>query len=134
MTSRMIVVDAGALTLFFLGDLRVKRFFDSVLSGRARGFISGVNLSEYYYKTCQKLGRETAEARYYQVRRTLLEVVETDEEVTRLAGEEKCRQPYSLSLADCYALSLAKKTRAVLLTTDRELSKIRELNVRFFKT
>jgi len=99
---------------------------------RTSGYISNVNLAEFYYKTCQKLGRQTADARYYQIKRTRLQVVQ-DDDLTRSAGLEKCRQPLSLSLADCFALALAKREKALLLTTDRELSKVREVEVKFFE-
>ncbi len=55
-----------------------------------------------------------------------MRVVETDEELSRLAGLEKCRQQQKLSLADCHALALAKRLKAILVTTDTELSKIRD--------
>jgi len=96
------------------------------------GYISGVDVAEFYYKTCQKIGRQTADTRYYQIRRTRLQIVH-DDDLTRGAGLEKCRQPLSLSLADCFALALAKRRKALLLTTDKELSKAKEIEVKFFE-
>ena len=94
--------------------------------------MASVNLSEFYYKTCQKLGKPVADIRYYQARRSGIIIVETDEELTRAAGVEKCRQPHNLSLADCYALALARRLRATLLTTDGELAKVKDVRtVRF---
>lgn len=89
-------------------------------------------MAEFYYKTCQKVGRQTADTRYYQVKRTRLQIVH-DDDLTRSAGLEKCRQPLSLSLADCSALALAKKEKALLLTTDKEPPKVREIEVKFFE-
>jgi len=89
-------------------------------------------MCEFYYKTCQKLGRQTADTRYYQVKKTRLQIVH-DDDLTRSAGLEKCRQPLSLSLADCFALALAKREKALLLTTDKELSKVKETEVKFFE-
>jgi predicted nucleic acid-binding protein len=80
-----------------------------------------------HYKTCQKLGKTTADIRYYQLRRTRLRVVETDEDLSRAAAVEKCHSQHRLSLADCYALALSKREKATLLTTDRELAKVREV-------
>ena len=77
--------------------------------------MASTNFSEFHYKTCQKLGKATAEIRYYQTRRTKLRIVETDEDLSRTAGMEKCRQPYKLSLADCYALGLAKRYKSIIL-------------------
>ncbi len=41
----------------FIGDERVKPYFDEIAKGRVQAYISDVNLAEYYYKTCEKLGR-----------------------------------------------------------------------------
>jgi predicted nucleic acid-binding protein len=113
-------------------DPRVKRFFDGIETGVARGLISAVNLSEFYYKTCQKLGKSTADIRYYQVRNTKVAVVETDAELSRVAGLEKCRRA-DLSLADCYTLAAAKRLKATVLTTDSELAKIKEVKTLLFQ-
>ena len=129
---RRYVIDAGVLALFFAGDGRVKRFFDEVEAGRAKGYVCDVNLAEFYYKACEKLGRPAAELRYYQLRSSKLSIVSTDEELTKLAGDEKCRHRRALSLADCFALALAKREGAVLLTTDAELARLAEVEVKHF--
>lgn len=121
-----IVLDAGILSLHFVSDPRIKAYFDDIESGKRRGFVSSVNLSEFHYKTCEKLGKTAADIRYYQLRRTRLQVVETDEDLGRKVGVEKCRSQHRLSLADCYALALATREKAILLTTDRELAKAKE--------
>jgi predicted nucleic acid-binding protein len=126
-----LVLDTGVLTLYFAGDPRVKEFFDEVGEERAAGLVSEFNLAEYYYKTCRKLGRETADARYFMLRASKL-LIANDEGLTRLAALEKCRQPLDLSLADCFALALAMREKATLLTTDRELKKARGVQVRLF--
>lgn len=127
-----VIIDAGVLALHSIDDPRVKKYFDEIYEKRVEGFICAVNLAEYYYRVCEKLGKQTADTRYYQVRMAL-KVVETDEELTRTAGLERCRQPYDLSLADCFALALTKKLKGLLLTTDSELQKVKEINVKFFK-
>jgi PIN domain nuclease of toxin-antitoxin system len=110
----------------------VKRYFDEIENGVKQGSISAVNLSEFYYKTCQKLGKSTPDIRYYQVRNTRLAVVETDAELARNAGLEKCRQQADLSLADCYALAAAKRLKATILTTDSQLSKVKDIRTLLF--
>ena len=126
-----LVLDTGVLTLYFAGDSRVKEFFDEVSEERAVGLISEFNLAEYYYKTCRKLGREIADARYFMIRGSKL-VIANDERLTRLAALEKCRQPLDLSLADCFALALAMREKAILLTTNGELKKAKGVLVRLF--
>lgn len=129
---KAIVLDAGALTLHFIDDPRVEGYINDVEDGRTTGYISAFNLTEFYYKTCQKLGRQTADARYYQIRRTSLQIAK-DDDLVRGAGLEKCRQPLGLSLADCFALALAKRERATLLTTDRELSKAQGIETKLLE-
>jgi len=127
-----LVFDAGIISLHLVSDPRVKSYFDDVEDSKKLGRISSVNLSEFHYKTCEKLGKLTADIRYYQIRQTQLKVVETDPELSRMAGVEKCRSQHKLSLADCYALALAKTERATLLTTDRELAKTKEVKTLLF--
>ena len=109
----------------------MKKYFDEVETGVRRGSIASVNLSEFYYKTCQKLGKSTADIRYYQTRNTMA-VVETDTELARNAGSERCRQQTDLSLADCYALAVAKRLKAAILTTDSALSKVKDVRTLLF--
>lgn len=127
-----IVLDAGTVSLFFAGDSRVVQYFSRIDQEKAAGLITEVNLAEYYYKACQKLGRETADTRYFLLRRSKLLPI-GDESLTRLAGLEKCRQQLDLSLADCFALALAKRENAILLTTDSELRKVRDVQAKFFE-
>jgi predicted nucleic acid-binding protein len=47
---------------------------------------------------------------------------------------EKCREQLDLSLADCFALALARREKALLLTTDSELKKAENVQVKFFTT
>jgi predicted nucleic acid-binding protein len=126
------VIDAGVLFLHFIDDERVRSHFDEVAEGKAQAFISDVNLAEYYYKTCEKLGREIADLRYHQVRGSSVEPIATDEELTWKAGEKKCKYRGRLSLADCFSLALSELKKATLLTTDSELAKVKEVTVKHF--
>ena len=129
---RRYVVDAGALFLYFIDDERVKPYFDEVVQDRAQGFICDVNLAEYYYKTCEKLGKDIADVRYHQIRGSDVGLIATDEELTRKAGEKKCEYRGKLSLADCFSLALSELRKATLLTTDSELAKVKEVKVKYF--
>jgi predicted nucleic acid-binding protein len=114
------VFDAGVVSLFYAGAKSVKPYFDRVHSGRARGFVSEVNLAEFYYKTAEKLGMTTAELRYVQVRRSKIRCVPPNEQTTRRAAVWKV-QRRGLSLADCFALATREDKAEVLLTTDSPL-------------
>ncbi len=69
----------------------MRPYSDKAARGRGRVLICDVNLAEYYRKACEKLGREVAEARYYRVRESGIEVAPTGEEPTKEAGELKCK-------------------------------------------
>jgi len=126
-----LVLDAGALSLFFAGDPRVVPYFNRIDQGQATGLITEVNLTEYYYKTCQKIGRQAADTRYFLLRNSKLKTI-GDESLSRLAGLDIYKQKLDLSLADYFALALAKRENATLITTDRELGKAKDVPTKFF--
>ncbi len=125
------VIDTGVLSLFYAGDERVKPFFGQIQAGRAQGYVSSVNLAEFYYKACQKLGKETATTRFHQTK-TILETVETDGELAMNAGLNKCKYNH-LSLADTFAAALTERLNGTLLTTDEAILKVAEVHVKHFK-
>ena len=89
LTARNIVIDTGVLTLYFTGNELVRPYFNDVERNRRNGYLTGVNLSEYFYKTCESLGEKVAEIRFQQCRK-LLKIIETSGELSILAGKEKC--------------------------------------------
>lgn len=118
--------DTGPLLLYFGEDLRVKKLLDEIRHGKAAGFTCEPNLAELYYKTCEKLGRETARIRDLSIRRYGLSIIPPNESLSRLAGELKCKHRGKLSLVDAYILAVAIVERATLVTSD---SRISELNL-----
>ena len=125
------VIDTGVLFLHLIDDERVRPYFKEINEGRAKAFICDINLAEYYYKTCEKLGREIADVRYNQTR-VLINPVSTNQDLTREAGKIKCKYRDKLSLADCFALALSKIKGAILLTTDSDLAEIKKVKVKHF--
>jgi predicted nucleic acid-binding protein len=126
------VIDAGALFLFFADDPRIVPYFNRIDQDQATGLITEINLAEYYYKTCQKIGKQAADTRYFLLRNSKLKTI-SDESLSRLAGVEKCKQELDLSLADSFALALAKREQATLITTDRELGKTKDVPAKLFR-
>ena len=117
LNARSFVFDAGAISLYYAGSKAAKPYFDRVYSGASRGFVSEVNLAEFYYKTGERLGLDTAENWYTQVRRSRIRCVPPDERITRAAAVWKVKRR-DLSLADCFALATREEKAQVLLTTD----------------
>jgi predicted nucleic acid-binding protein len=116
-SARRFTFDAGAVSLYYAGTASVKPYFDKVFAGDARGFVSEVNLAEFYYKTAGRKGLETAEVWYVQIRQSRVRVVAPNEQITRKAAHWKIKRG-ELSLADCFALATAESTGGILLTTD----------------
>lgn len=123
------VFDTGALSLFYASDERLRVLVDKIQNWRAQGIISSVTLSEFYYKTCESLGRDIASLWSNQLSERM-QVIWTDLELSLSAGMEKCRNN-QLSLADAYALALTKRVSGILLTTDSELAKNKDSRVRY---
>ncbi|MGP8068620.1 MAG: type II toxin-antitoxin system VapC family toxin [Candidatus Bathyarchaeia archaeon] len=121
---RRYTFDTGPLFLYFGEDLRVKRLLDEVRNGRAEGSTCEPNLAELYYKTCEKLGRETARIRYFSIRRAGLSVLAPNENLSRSAGELKCRHRGRLSIVDAYVLAIAIEERATLITSDPQIPEL----------
>jgi len=120
LNARSYVFDAGVISLFYAGAKAVRPYFDRVSSGGARGFVSEVNLAEFYYKAAEKVGMDAAEVWYLQVRRSKIRPVPPDEGTTRRAAVWKVRRR-DLSLADCFALATREERAEALLTTDSAL-------------
>jgi predicted nucleic acid-binding protein len=126
-----LVFDTGVLSLLYAADERLHPLVDRIQGGRDRGLLSSVILAEFYYKTCQKLGREVATLWSMQLSERM-QVVGDDVDLALSAGLEKCRNN-RLSLADSYALALTNRVGGLLLTTDSELAKTKEAKVRLFE-
>jgi len=121
---RRYTFDTGPLFLYFGESVRAKKLLDEVQRGRVEGSTCEPNLAELYYKTCEKMGRETARIRYLSIRRSKVIVFAPDETLSRSAGELKCKHRGKLSLVDAYALALAKERGATLITSDPRISEL----------
>lgn len=109
--------------------MRVETLLDAIRKGKTLGYTGEWNLAEFYYKTCEKLGRDTAELRHTSLRNSKVNVVRPDENLTRLAGEYKCKYRSALSLADAYVLAATESLGAKLITTDSALARLKVVPV-----
>jgi predicted nucleic acid-binding protein len=116
------VFDTGPLYLYFAGEKRATDIFEEVSRGSETGHTVELNLAEFYYKTCEKLGRDTALLRYTSLRHGPLSVASPDEVLTRIAGDLKCSHESKLSLVDAYIIALARQVRGLLYTTDPRIA------------
>ncbi len=132
MKSRYII-DAGALALYFAGDKEIKKYFDEIFEGRAEGYILEINLAEFYYKTAEIIGLETAELRYKIIRNSILKQISSGGEATREAAIIKLRHKNTLSLADSFLIAEARGRGMTILTTDPSVKEVAGRKAIYFK-
>jgi len=128
---KVYVFDAGALTLLLLGDERLSSCVNEISRGTAKAYTSAVNLAELYYKAVDKIGRETADTWYFRVVNSNLAVASADASLAREVGIYKSQYKRLLSLADCFALALCVREKALLLTTDKDFQEAKEIQVKY---
>jgi predicted nucleic acid-binding protein len=107
--------------------------FDEVARGRVEGCTCEINLAEFYYKTCEKLGREAAEVRHASLRNSELSILAINERLTRAAGGLKCVHKGRLSLADAYIVAVAKTLGGTLVTTDSRIGELKLVQTKLLK-
>lgn len=127
------IIDAGALALYFAGDIRVKKYFNEILRGEAEGYICEVNLAEFYYKTAEKIGEETTNIRYISIRNSPIKQISAKGELTRQAAKTKLKHKTKISLADAYLIALTNQTKGIALTTDKRIKEILKDKCKYFK-
>lgn len=110
--------------LYFAGDREATRIIDS---GRRAGglFTCEVVMAEFYYKTCEKFGRDVAELKSTSIRKSGIVIEPIGEKLTGVATTFRCTNRAKLSLTDSYIIALCKVKGAQLITTD---SLLKELN------
>jgi predicted nucleic acid-binding protein len=124
-SARSYLFDAGIISLYYRGERSVKQYFDRVFTANAEGFISEVNLAEFYYKSALQKGIDLADVWYKQIRQSAFQIISPDETIPRRAAQWKVKKR-QLSLADCFAIATCEENARLLLTTDHELHKIKE--------
>ncbi|NHJ03160.1 MAG: type II toxin-antitoxin system VapC family toxin [Candidatus Heimdallarchaeota archaeon] len=127
-----LIWDTGALSLFFADHSEAKEYMRKVVTKQVAGYIPRLILAEFFYKCCQKFGKEVAQVRLVALRQVPL-IEEPIKEVDVLEiGILKTKHP-ELSLADCVLVQLAKKKRGTLLTTEEGITQIKGVKVYKFE-
>lgn len=121
--------DTGAITLFYANHKEVVEIYKKVQSQEVRGIVPKLILSEYFYKTWQIFGRQAAELRTNAFRNSSVVVCEMADEDIFNAGKYKVRNS-ALSIADCIAIACAEREGAIILTTESEMKKLKQVKVR----
>jgi len=89
---------------------------------RALIFVPFVSFTEVYYITWQKSGRELAQNRITLIKHLAIQRVESDEQLSLIAGEFKAQN--RISFADAWVAAVAKLKDAVLVHKDPEFEQL----------
>ncbi|WP_258359447.1 type II toxin-antitoxin system VapC family toxin [Moorella sulfitireducens (nom. illeg.)] len=84
-----------------------------------RLFMTWINLGEVYYRVYRKYGKIEAEKVLETVKKWPVEFLAGDEDLTMMAARVKAS--CALSYADAYAIAVALKKKAAVVTGDPEI-------------
>jgi len=113
---------------YYSGDKRVlRRTRDEIRRNRGR-FVSSIVLHEVFWLTLGFEGRETAVLRVDLLEKDF-RVVSVDAEIARVSAE--LRHKYKMRLADSVIAATTLVLKAVCLSDDPRLEKIKEIKTRW---
>ncbi len=107
------VLDTGAFALYFGGDERVKPFFDEIFCGGKAGVTCELILGEFWYKTCQVLGKDVADDFNWRIRASNIVVME-EKEILDEAAKLKCTTGANFHLSTVMSWRLREKSEGKL--------------------
>ena len=124
-----IIWDTGALSLFFANNPEAREYMQQIVAHKSIGYIPRLILAEFFFKTCQKLGKEVAQIRLVALRQVpIIEEPISEEEVLGI-GMLKVKHS-NLSLADCVLIQLAKRHQATILTTEKPITTVKGIKAK----
>lgn len=110
--------------MHFGSDPQVRDVMNGILKRTIEAHTCELNIAEYYYKACEKFGKETADTFSNSIREIPIKIHSPNQSLTLEAGSLKCRYRGKISLADAYILAIARSEHCVLFTTDSCLKEI----------
>jgi len=122
---RNIVFDSYALIAHFIGEKgheTVSELLSEITIGEKQGYISLINVGEIYYMIHRKVGEKAAEKAISIISEMNIEIAPVDLDLTIAAAKLKAKN--KLSYADAFAAALTIKTKAVLITGDKEFKNL----------
>jgi predicted nucleic acid-binding protein len=122
------VLDAFAFMAYFEnepGAERVEQILQHVRDGKARAFISIINLGEVIYNTERKHGLNKAQDTLALIYEMPIEVLPADDQTVFAAAHIKANHP--ISYADAFVIVAAQKLDGIVMTGDPEFYDVTEL-------
>ena len=124
----MYILDAFAFMAYFEnepGAERVEQILQDVKAGKARAFISIINLGEVIYNTERKHGISKAQDTLALIQEMPVEVLPADNETVLAAAHIKANYP--ISYADAFVIVAAQNLDGIVMTGDPEFQDVTEL-------
>ncbi len=121
------VLDSFAMIAYFEdepGADLVADILREILNGKAKGFMSVINWGEIYYNTMREQGTEAAEKVLQQFDKYPIQLIPADRAITHEAAKLKGR--FRIAYADCFAVALALRTNAPLVTGDPDFRRMED--------
>jgi len=107
------------------GAERVEQILQDVKEGKARAFISIINLGEVVYNTERKHGLNKAQDTLALIQEMPVEVLPADDQTVFAAAHIKANHP--ISYADAFVIVAAQKLDGIVMTGDPEFRDVTEL-------
>ncbi len=124
--SEQFVLDAWALLAILQGEepaaSRVSELLHAGERQEADLLLSMINLGEVYYRTGRRISRAAAAAALKEIRRLSLTLVPVTDDLVLAAADFKME--YAISYADAFAVALADRMGATLVSGDPELHQL----------
>ncbi|MEM0054099.1 MAG: PIN domain-containing protein [Nitrososphaeria archaeon] len=124
--SGSLVLDTGALLELIYSTEKGLKLKDALKSEKVQANISELTLTELMYILCRKIGEKEAQDRVGYLLDSGYVILHEDSKLVELAAEYKCRR--GISLADCFALALAKKISSPAIFARREDELLEEMS------
>jgi ribonuclease VapC len=122
------VLDAFALIAYFEnepGAERVEQILQDARDGKARAFLSIINLGEFIYNTERKYGLNKAQDALVLIQALPVEILPADNQTVFAAAHIKANHP--ISYADAFVVVAAQTLNGTIMTGDPEFQDITEL-------
>ncbi len=126
---RKRLLDSFALLAFLnkeTGFQRVRDRLSEAQKSEETMLMNDINVGEVYYILFRKRGREEADY-FLETILAALPITTVSNTFDDVIEAAKIKAEYSLSFADCFAVALAKKKDATVMTGDPEFKKIEHL-------
>jgi ribonuclease VapC len=125
MSKRPKVLDSWAVIAYFEdqpGGERVEQLLVEARESGAPLMMSVINAGEVWYSLARGYSAAVADEKIAELGNLGIEFVDVNWEVTRLAATYKAKG--NIAYADCFAAALAKRSKADLVTGDREFKQV----------